>query len=190
MWQENGRIVQIDTLYSFRCVSEHFGLYVFYGIECAEPEILYIGQSKLLINRLLQHFHCPTPGEQTGAFYTIYRNYWERREGTVGDARPYWKQYWRLLCRSKLIAMAWPIDNDTDEATSMQKKAIKAFENNLIWSFDPKYNNQRNSRVDLNEWYMQDKFDELSCELRQRREAMRGSGSAQGRAGGRTGNRT
>ena len=72
----------------------------------------------------------------------------------------------------------------------MRMKAIEAFESNLIQSFNPKYNNQRNPEVNLNEWCMQDKFDELSCELRQRYEAMRGSGSAQGRAGGRTGSRT
>ena len=71
----------------------------------------------------------------------------------------------------------------------MQMKAIEAFESKLIQSFTPKYN-KKSPGSNLNEWCMQDKFDELSCELRQRREAMRGSGPAQGRAGGRTGNRT
>ena len=190
MWQEDGRIIQISTLCSLRSVSEHFGVYVFYGIECSEPEPLYIGQSaKFLINRLPQHLRYPTQGDKTGTFYKKYRDFWQERH-IVTDARPYWKEYWNLLCSSELMVMAWPMGCGADEATDAQKQAIKALESKLIQSFNPKYNSQQNPGDNLEEWCMQDKFDELSCELRRRREAMRESGSAQGRAGGSTGSRT
>ena len=170
MWQENGRIVQIDTLCTFRSVSEHFGVYVFYGIECSEPKILYIGQSTKLFNRLPQHLSYPTPRETTGTFYTTYSGYWKKkREAT--DARPYWKQYWDLLCRSELMVMAWPIDDGEDKATDIQSDTIKKFERDLIRLFKPKYNNQTNISGDLGEC-MREKFDELSCELRQKLEEL------------------
>ena len=166
MWQENGRIVQIDTLCTFRSVSEHFGVYVFYGIECSEPKILYIGESAKLFNRLPQHLSYPTSGDRTGTFYKNYRNYWIKKRGST-DARPYWKQYWDLLCRSELMVMAWPIDNGADGATDTQHKAIRKFESKLIQSFSPKYNKQKNPGGDL-ERCRRSSMDGLRCELRQK----------------------
>ena len=172
MWQEQGRIVQIDTLLSLYFVREHFGVYVFYGIESCQPKILYIGQSKNLINRLLQHFHYPTPGEQTGSFYRSYRDYWQEKHKNT-HVRPYWQQYWNLLCKSELMVMAWPIGEEANP-TEMKISKIKILENNLIYFLKPKYNrNTDNTRGDYLEKYMQNKFNELICNLQQEMNEMK-----------------
>ena len=163
MWQEQGRIVQIDALLSLYSVREHFGVYAFYGIECCKPKILYVGQSKNLINRLLQHFHYPTPGEQTGSFYTIYRDYWQEKHKDI-HARPYWQEYWNLLRKSKLTVMAWPIDDDVHDS---HIKEIKVLEKKLIHLLKPKYNQRIEQGDHLNE-FMQNKFNELKCNLQKK----------------------